>query len=151
VSLSYLTASKPHPSASYSYNTPSFSYSYNRTPATSPEEPGRMLSRRLPNFPEKYFLATFCANTRILFHDDHFCDDLGAVFSKSKYTGRHFGPYFRGVCPDFQGFCGDFHRFCPDFHHVKTFESALAPSPPTPLIQLWLNQLFSRDNGIHSS
>jgi len=85
----------------------------------------RIFSRTFPNLHEHYFWATFCANMRLPFHDDHFLDDLGAVFIKSKYDVRHFDLYFQ--------------TFCPDFHQIKAFRSALASPPPTPLIQLWFN------------
>jgi len=66
---------------------------------------------------------------------------LGANFSKSNNVGRHYCPYFQVVCLDFQVLCEQFHvfcpdvqGFCPDFQQIETFGGALAPPPPTSLI-----------------
>jgi len=45
---------------------------------------------------------------------------------------------FSGVCSDFQRFCEgfrDFAQISTDFHQIKTFGSAFAPLPPTPVVQ----------------
>jgi len=45
---------------------------------------------------------------------------------------------FSGVFSDFQRFCEgfrDFAQISTDFHQIKTFGSAFAHSPPTPVVQ----------------
>jgi len=112
----------------------------------------RIFSEFLQTCPKNHFLATFCANKRILFHDDRFWNDLPKKKRSScdcAHVGGHFCPYFQGFCEGFHRFCPDLRRFCPDFHKIKTFVGTLAPPappPPTPLISAACSFTFGCTN-----
>jgi len=62
---------------------------------------------------------------------------LGAIFSNQATLGTIFDSIFR-VCPGFMDLANifiDFAQIFTDFLQIKTFEDALAPPPPTPLVE----------------
>jgi len=93
----------------------------------------RILVGISPNLPEKILGHFLCEH---FLKQAFFWDDLQTRSScDSANVGRHFCPDFQEFCRGFHRFYPDLHRFCPDFQHTETFGGALAPPPPTPLMQ----------------
>jgi len=59
-----------------------------------------------------------------------------------------FCPNFNRFWPDFKGYWPDFKGFWPDFHQTKSFGSAIAPPPPTPVSFTHLLTPSEREKGI---
>jgi len=55
--------------------------------------------------------------------------------SSSCYFRRRWAPFLLHIFRDFAQISTDFKGFCLDFHQIKTFEGALAPMPPTPVVE----------------
>ena len=101
----------------------------------------KLARKYLDHFLCEYFLMKTVFGMKKIFHV--ILHTLGATFFKPKHAGHHFCGICREFAQSFRGFAkvftdfaqisadfADFQEFCPDFHHIKTFEGALAPSPP---------------------